>query len=85
MKNIFASETKLRAVKGYNEHKNIRRAQEVGTCAMVFDELPTMVDSMDVKKTKLGRWVWVKMLGKEEHTTRVITAYQPDRAIKKSL
>ena len=55
MKNIFASETKLRATTGYNEHENTSQAQEVGTCAMVFYELATMVYSIDVEEKKLGR------------------------------
>ena len=49
---------------------------------MVFDQLSMMVDSMDVHETKLGLWSWVKLVGKEGHTTRVITAYQPFRAGK---
>ena len=70
---------------GYNEHENTRQAQEGGTRDMVFYELVTMVDIMDVDERKLGFWVWFKMLGKEGHPTRVITAYQPVRAGKKSL
>ena len=50
MKNIFALETKLRKVTSYNEHKDTGWAQEGGTYDMVFDELETMVDSMDVDK-----------------------------------
>ena len=53
MKSFFASETKLKVVKGYNEHENTGQVQEVGTCAVVFDELATMVDSMDVEKQSL--------------------------------
>ena len=44
-----------------------------------------MLDGMDVDKTKLGSWVWVKIVGREGHTTRVITAYQLVRAGKRSL
>ena len=44
-----------------------------------------MVDIMDVDKKKLGLWVSFKIVGKEGHTTRVITAYQPFREVKKSL
>ena len=84
-KNIFDSDKKLRIVMCYNEHENNRWAKEGGTCAMVFDELKTMVDSMYVEKTKLRRWVWVKMVSKEGHTTRVIPAYQPVQASKKTL
>ena len=41
-----------------------------------------MVDSMEVDKTNIGRWVWVKMVGKEGHTTRVVMAYHTVRAGK---
>ena len=41
-----------------------------------------MVDSMEVDKTNIGCWVWVKMVGKEGHTTRVVTAYHPVQAGK---
>ena len=51
---------------------------------MVFDELENIVDSTDVVKMKLGLWVWVKLLNKEGHTTRVVTDYQMVRAGKKS-
>ena len=50
LKNIFASKKKLRMVNGYIEHENTRRAQEIGTCTIVFDEWEIMVDSMDVDK-----------------------------------
>ena len=52
---------------------------------MVFGEFSTMVDSMDMDETKLGRWVGVKMVGKEGHTTRMIASYQPVQSAKKSL
>ena len=50
LKNIIASKTTLRAVTIYNDHKNTGQAQEGETCDVVFDELSTMVDSMDVDK-----------------------------------
>ena len=53
LKNIFDLEMKLRAVTDYNDHENTSWAQEGGTRAMVFDELTTMVESMDVAETKL--------------------------------
>ena len=37
LKTIFASETISRAVTGYNKHGNTGRAQEGGTCNIVFD------------------------------------------------
>ena len=52
---------------------------------MVFDEFSTMVDSMYVDITKLVIWVWMKLVGKEGHTTRVITAYHPVREGTNSL
>ena len=48
LKNIFASETKLRTVTSYNEHENNGWEKKVGTGEMVFYELVTMVDSMDM-------------------------------------
>ena len=42
---------------------------------MVFDEVATMVDIMDVGKRNLGLLVWDKLVGKEGHTTRMIMAY----------
>ena len=64
MKNIFTSETKLRAATCYIEHKNTGRVQEVGTYAIMFDELETMLDSMDIDKRNLGLWFWVNLVGK---------------------
>ena len=49
---------------------------------MVFDELATMVDSMDMNESNIELWVWVKLVGKEGHTTRLIMAYQLVRAGK---
>ena len=68
---------------GYNKHKSAGKTQEVDVCAMVFDKFSTMVDSMDVDETNLGRWIWVELVGKEGHTTMLITAYQKVRAGKK--
>ena len=51
---------------------------------MMFDELATMVDSIDVDK-KIGRWVCVKLVVKDGHTNRVIAVYHPIRVGKNSV
>ena len=41
---------------------------------MVFDELTTILYSMDVDQKKLGLLVWVKLVGIDVNTIRVIRA-----------
>ena len=53
LKNILASDTNLRVDTVYNEHEKTGLAQERGTRNMLFDELTTMLDSMDVDKKSL--------------------------------
>ena len=85
LEQLFGSENKMRAVTGHNEHENFGRSQEGGTGLMVFDEATTLIQSMGVDDTKLGRWVWARFAGKDGHVTRVVVAYQPVRTGKKSL
>ena len=52
---------------------------------MMFDELATMVNSIDVDKKNIGRWVCVKLVVKDGHTNRVITVYHPIQVGKNSV
>ena len=82
---IFRSNTELKAVAAHNKHESDGRSQEGGTCLIVFDFLTSVTAEMGTDDTGLGRWCWARFRGKDNHTTRVISAYQPCRANKRKL
>ena len=82
---LFQSQTELKAVAGHNIHEENGRAQEGGTCLMIFDFLTTVTSELGTDPTGLGRWCWAKFVGKNDHVTRLVSAYQPVRAGKRQL
>jgi hypothetical protein len=77
LSNTFRSETEFRSVTGHNTHEEFGTTQEGGTCVMTFDQVATKVASTATDPTGLGRWCSILFKGKNNHTSRVISAYQP--------
>jgi hypothetical protein len=48
-----------------------------GVGVVATKELANRVISTGKDPTNLGRWVWIRMQGKEGHTVRIATAYRP--------
>ena len=82
---LFQSETEIRAIAAHNQNEDDGRAQEGGTCLLVFDFLTSVVGDMGIDPTGLGRWCWTTFVGKDNHTTRLVAAYQPVRSSKRQL
>ena len=82
---LFNSNTELKAVAAHNTHEEHGRAQEGGTCLVAFDFLTSVICEMGTDSTGLGRWCWAKLQGKDNHVTRLISAYQPVRSGKSQL
>jgi len=77
LEQLFKSEVQIKAVSAHNIHEDDTRAQEGGTAIIAFDQLASLVKTSGVDPSGLGRWSWVKILGKHSQVTRIICAYQP--------
>ena len=82
--NLFKTECAIFTVTAHNIHEQISRSQEGVTAMMMFDNLASVVKEKGVDKSGLGRWCWMLIQGKNNHRTRLITAYQPCRCNKKA-
>jgi hypothetical protein len=80
---MFQSENTLYSVAAHNKHRTNSRQQFGGTFAMAFGELVTKVTDSNVDPTGLGRWSWIQFSGKEGHTTRILSVYQPCHTSRK--
>jgi hypothetical protein len=77
LESMFQSENALYSVAAHNKHRTNGRQQFGGTFAMAFGELVTKATDSNVDPTGLGRWSWIQFSGKEGHTTRILSVYQP--------
>jgi len=78
----FYSRTKFywqrfKTVTTHNVHAKHGINQRGGTCSAAVGQISHRVSSVGKDKTGLGRWVWVEFKGRENHITRVYTAYRP--------
>jgi hypothetical protein len=48
-----------------------------GVGIVTTQELSSRIIEYGRDPTNLGRWVWIRLQGKEGHTTRLVTAYRP--------
>ena len=70
--------TKIKISAANNVHEKISRAQYGGTAVMTFNRIATRATSKQGKDpTGLGRWSWLLFEGKQNHRTRIISAYNP--------
>ena len=59
-----------------HNNESISRCQQGGTMVAAFSRLAGFIQETGVDRTGLGRWSWMKV-GTGEHSTRIISAYQP--------
>ena len=75
------TENKLRTVVSQNRHTEPgTRRLHGGTFACAFGEAASRVSTTGVDPSGLGRWSWMLFRGRHGVTTRIITAYQPNRS-----
>jgi len=68
---------KFRISASNNKHENVEISQYGGTAVMAFDEAAHRVHSTGSDSTGLGRWSWILFQGRNNHYTRIISAYVP--------
>ena len=77
LEKLFQSTETLKITNAYNMHDNVTRSQAGGVTTMTFGHAADAVTDTGYDPWKLGRWSWQLLKGKENHLTRIITAYQP--------
>ena len=80
LQQLFQTEVSTKAITAHNVHEDDSRSQEGGTGMVVFDQFASLIHSTGIDRTGLGRWCWMLVKGKHNHSTRIITAYQPCRS-----
>ena len=68
---------KFRISSSNNKHESIDTFQYGGTAVMTFEEVAHRVKATGGDTTGLGRWSWILYEGKNNHKTRIISAYVP--------
>ena len=77
LQQLFQTEVLAKAITAHNLHEDDYISQEGGTGMVVFDQFASLIHSTGIDRTGLGRWCWMLVKGKHNHSTRIITAYQP--------
>jgi len=80
----FYSRTKFywqrfKAVTTHNVHAKHGVNQRGGTCSATVGQIAHRISRVGKDKTGLSRWVWVEFKSRENHITRVYTAYCPEK------
>jgi len=61
----------------HNEHMKLGKTQRGGTCTVAVGQAAHRVFQIGSDPSGLGRWSWIEFRGKNDHLTRVYTAYRP--------
>ena len=61
----------------HNIHANLGVAQRGGTCTVSHGQAAYRICDRGSDESGLGRWSWLEYRGRQEHITRVYTAYRP--------
>jgi hypothetical protein len=79
LKQMFQQELANTAVSAHNIHevKVAGRVQEGCTGTICFGETTANIKKTEQDSEGLGQWSWVLYSGANEHSTQVITAYNP--------
>ena len=67
------------AATSHNRHEQFGKNQRGGTCTFVVNQTTYRTRRSGNDTSGTGRWSWVQVDGKDQHTTRIITAYRPCR------
>ena len=77
---LFRTENALKTKEAFNTHEDSGRYQQGGTFMLAFGEMATRVVETGVDSSGLGRWTWMRFIGRNGHKARIITAYVPCRS-----
>ena len=61
----------------HNKHEKLGKCQPGGTCTVAVGQVAFREHARGQDETGLGRWSWLEFRGKNDHRTRVYTAYRP--------
>ena len=75
--NLFSNTSGVRTITANNIHENSGKYQPGGTFGVAVDHFATHVSQTGKDTTGLGRWCWMTVTGYDNHTTRIVSAYQP--------
>jgi len=67
----------FKQITSHNSHANLGKTQRGGTCMATVGQAAYRHHSQGTDQTGLGRWSWMEFRGKNDHATRVYTAYRP--------
>ena len=67
----------FKQVTSHNTHAKLGKTQRGGTCMATVGQAAYRHYSHGVDQSGLGRWSWMEFRGKDDHATRVYTAYRP--------
>ena len=69
---------KIKISQANNTNENVEKSQYGGTAIIAYDEAAARASARNgVDNTGLGRWSWMSFEGKQNHKTRIISAYNP--------
>ena len=60
-----------------NKHETFNKSQRGGTCTIAVNQITHRVHRSGIDTSGMGRWSWVQIDGKNNHRTRVLSAYRP--------
>ena len=67
-----------RLAMGYNVHDTTPfRSQYGGTAILAVNTMANKIHQCGQDSTGLGRWSWMQMQGRDNHTTRIVSVYCP--------
>ena len=61
----------------HNKHEKLGKTQRGGTCTVALNQIAFREHARGQDSTGLGRWSWIELRGKDDHKTRIYTAYRP--------
>ena len=67
----------FKSVTSHNMHAKLGKTQRGGTCMATVGQAAYRHYSHGEDPSGLGRWTWMEFRGRDEHATRVYTAYRP--------
>jgi len=68
---------RFKTTTSHNIHAKHGINQRGGTCSAAVGQIAHRINKVGKDNKGLGRWVWLEFKGRENHTTRVYTAYRP--------
>lgn len=79
LRSLLRTNRPLVTAPAHNTRGHSGRRQWGGTFVAAFDQTVEYVAETGKDCSGLGRWAWIKFIGKDGHVARVVSAYRPNR------